>query len=129
MARSALLILAALGPAAGQEDLPALLEAHCVDCHGGARPKAGLDLRVFDGADLERAAVLAARVRAREMPPPDLGRPTLRRLNRPAADVRRSSVLSLVHEHPVPVEQAHPFAGLEVALVRPDHVPALAAGG
>lgn len=108
MARGAVLVLALAAQAPAQGSLGELLEAHCVDCHGGSRPEAGLDLTAHDGTDLALAAHLAARVRARDMPPPrlgpleeaeraallaalvaplaaappDPGRPTLRRLNR-----------------------------------------------
>jgi len=75
VARGALLALALAlaAPAPGQTDLAEQLEAHCVDCHGGSRPEADLDLAAFDGTDLALAAHLAARVRARDMPPPRLG--------------------------------------------------------
>ena len=94
--------------AEGPGELSALLSAHCGACHGGTRPKAGLDLTALDVADLATAADALAQVRAAQMPPatvaplpdddrfaivrglsallaaapPDPGRPTLRRLSR-----------------------------------------------
>jgi len=57
-------------PAAGDE-LGALVGAHCVSCHGGARPKGRLDLADFDpaAAPPELLAELLDRVRSGEMPP------------------------------------------------------------
>src|SRR5262245_21911588 len=60
--------------------LEPLLAGHCVACHGGERPKAGLDFRVLlaDPHLTERRDTLErmrAVLRAGEMPPPREERP------------------------------------------------------
>ncbi|MEZ6195090.1 MAG: DUF1592 domain-containing protein [Planctomycetota bacterium] len=63
-------------PAVGAAALPRLLGTHCADCHGGDEPDAGLDLSApapEAAAEFDRLGRIRRRVRALEMPPPDLG--------------------------------------------------------
>lgn len=84
-ARVLLLFLAALwsrGAAAqgGEDPRMEFLDRWCVDCHGGAAPAGGLDLRVFGGGfqageDLGAWLSMTRRVASGEMPPPPRVRP------------------------------------------------------
>jgi len=73
-------------------EVAALVKKHCVDCHGGKKPAAGLDLAQlkFDLSD-PRAFGTWVRVHdklaAGEMPPPDAEQPT--------PDARRAAVAKL----------------------------------
>jgi mono/diheme cytochrome c family protein len=73
-------------------EIAALVKSHCVDCHGGKKPAAGLDLsqRQFDLSD-PRAFGTWVRVHdqlaAGEMPPPDA--------EQPSPDARRAALGAL----------------------------------
>jgi hypothetical protein len=59
-----------------QRDVQSVLEQYCVGCHGGKRPKAGVDLSKYDGAgsvlrDPDRWIMVADVVESRTMPPSD----------------------------------------------------------
>jgi len=66
--------------AAGDAPLTGFVSRHCLDCHSGATPEAGLDLGVVswdpaDPATLRRFARIHDRIANGEMPPPDSERP------------------------------------------------------
>ncbi|MBM3997839.1 MAG: DUF1592 domain-containing protein, partial [Planctomycetes bacterium] len=68
------------------------VEKHCVDCHSGKKPKAGLDLAAlkFDAAEPRTFAAwvrIHDKVAAGEMPPPDA--------DQPSPDERRKTVGTL----------------------------------
>jgi hypothetical protein len=70
----------------------ALVEKHCIDCHGGTNPDAGLDLArlAFDPSDprgFSSWVRVHDRLEAGEMPPPDA--------NQPSPDERRAAVSTL----------------------------------
>ncbi len=54
-------------------DLKALMQRHCVSCHGSEDPEAGFDLSDFDPEDLDAALDMLGRVRTGDMPPSDEG--------------------------------------------------------
>lgn len=93
---AALLCFSGVLPTPAAAEVPggvaALVKAHCVDCHSGEKPEAGLDLTKvkFDLAD-QRAFATWVRVHdqleAGEMPPPDA--------DQPSPDERRAAVGTL----------------------------------
>jgi hypothetical protein len=93
---TALLCFSGVFPAPVSAEVPgevaALVKAHCVDCHSGEKPEAGLDLTEvkFDLAD-QRAFATWVRVHdqleAGEMPPADA--------DQPSPDERRAAVGTL----------------------------------
>jgi mono/diheme cytochrome c family protein len=59
-----------------------LLDRHCVECHGGGKPKEGLDLEARQPGELSASLksiqsldAIALRLRSQSMPPPDSERP------------------------------------------------------
>ena len=73
-------------------EVVALVEKHCVDCHGGTNPDAGLDLArlAFDLSDphgFSKWVRVHDKLEAGEMPPPDA--------DQPSPDERRAAVSTL----------------------------------
>ncbi|MFM8699467.1 MAG: DUF1592 domain-containing protein, partial [Phycisphaerales bacterium] len=94
------------GDVALPEGLGALLDAHCIDCHGGITTKGGLDLRLACSDGRASEDVLRAvrrRLARRDMPPED-------EPERPSEEQYAAAVAS--------IDRAVPPAWREVPLVR-----------
>jgi hypothetical protein len=93
VALSAASVAAQAGPPLGELPAPvaAVLHEHCVDCHGGAKPEAGLDLGGLAQRPLADGLAILLRVRDRvcagEMPPRDYGEPSAQQVQTLAAAV------------------------------------------
>ena len=118
----ALLVLATGFPAAHgaapvfETDVAAILEAHCVKCHGAEKREAGLDVRrrstLLRGGDSGPALVasepdkslLLAKIDAGEMPPPDEPRISPELIATIREWIRGGSPLAGPTEEPLPEE-------------------------
>lgn len=74
--------VAGAGGGAWRQHVGPFLERHCIDCHGGSKTKAGLDLRDIDrdlvaGHDVELWREVRTMLQLDEMPPPEEPRPAV----------------------------------------------------
>ena len=93
-----LLLVAVVVPATAGAQVPgevvALVKKHCVDCHGGDKPDAGLNLETLQ-FDVAQPRTFGSWVRIHdklasgEMPPPDAKQPS---------DAERSAALGVLHQ-------------------------------
>ncbi|HEX8203613.1 MAG TPA: DUF1592 domain-containing protein [Isosphaeraceae bacterium] len=86
---------AAAGPApppAFRDHVAPLLAKYCADCHGGSKPKAGLDLAALSrepdaGKAMKRWRRVLEQLEAGDMPPPDRPRPSTEEIGRVAGAI------------------------------------------